>query len=99
MKKFVKLWAKSQEDKCKAVVLYADSNSFLCTDADKSVKIKKDDLVELFKKGLVLVDAGSGVFHKPTTMTVAEGYAAVSVVTVISSTATETAFYSDGYTA
>lgn len=99
MRKFKKIWAKSEEKLCKAVVLYADTNSFLCTDAEKQHKVAKDDLVDLFKKGLVLVDAGEGTFHKPMTMTIADAYAAVSVVTVGSSTTTNTVFYSEGYTA
>lgn len=99
MRKFTKIWAKSEEKLAKAVVLTVDSNSFLCTDAAKEKKVSKDDLVNLFKKGLVLIDAGSGVFYKPMGLTVDTAYAAVTVVTFPSSTATQTTFYSDGYTA
>lgn len=91
MRRFTKLWAKSQEDKCKAVVLYDDEENYLCTDANKENRISKDDLVNFFKKGLILVDNGVGTFEKPTAMEVSENYASV--------TCGESTYYSDGYVA
>lgn len=80
MKKFVKLWATSQEDKCKAVVLYENTSTHvLYRESAKTNAVAKDDLINLFKKGLVVVDDGTS-FYRPTELTVGSTKATVGVV-------------------
>ena len=80
MKKFDKIWAKSEEKLCKAVVLYPGTDSVLYRDAHTGDKaVTKDDLVDLFKKGLVVVDAGEDGVFRPTTLEIDEDVATVTV--------------------
>lgn len=80
MRKFVKIWAKSEERLCKAVVLYENTSTHvLYRDSAKEKAVTKADLVDLFKKGLVLVSDGTG-FYRPTDMVVESTKATLHVV-------------------
>lgn len=92
MKKFVKLWATSQEDKCKAVVLYENTSTHvLYMDSAKEKAVSKADLVNLFKKGLVVIDDGTS-FYRPTELTVGSTKATVGVVVYSNSAASLKSF-------
>lgn len=87
------------------VVYLKAADSILYADLDGSTyknAIKKDELINLFKKGLILVDDGTN-FVRPTMLTVSSDYAAVSYVSVTTSesgsAAAVTSFYSEGYSA
>lgn len=93
-----KIYAKSEEKWMKAYVLYPDASGYLCVDADATVKITKAELINAFKKGMI-VDAGTDGMFKPTMLAVDTNYAAVSLIVMGTSVAEAKTFYSDGYTA
>lgn len=58
------IYARSDEKYTKTTVLYADSSKVLFYDAAaKTDKVMKTDLLDLFLKGVTIVDSGS--YHKP----------------------------------
>lgn len=101
-----KIFADSEEKFLTGIVLYANStDGILYYDYDSTAdtaytnKVSKADLINLFKKGAVIVDDGSNLV-RPTVLTVSTNYATVTHTTVgASDIAVATAFHSDGYTA
>ena len=94
MRKFTKIWAKSEEKLCKAVVLYENTSTHvLYMDSAKEKAVSKDDLADLFKKGLVVVSDGTS-FYRPTELTVGSTKATVGVVIYSNSAASLKSFYS-----
>lgn len=88
------------------VILYVDSDSYLCTDTDKTVKATKALVDELFEKGMLLVQVTSGPLVVPTDLTSggsgANAYAIVKywgMTAGASPTAAQTSLYSKEYTA
>lgn len=92
-----KIYARSEEKWMKAYVLYADSSNYLCVDAAKQKKASKEEVINAFRKGMVIETATAT--YKPTALTVADGYSAVSLIVMGTSVAEVATFYSDGYTA
>lgn len=93
-----KISAKYDEKFVKGAVLYYKSaDSILYYESAFTNKVSKADLVNLFKKGLVIVNDGTDLV-RPVKLSVSTNYAAVSYVNVASSTASVVNFYSDGYT-
>lgn len=106
---FKHIFADSEEKFLKANVLYADSSdNLLYKNYDSTAEtaytevVTKDELINLFKKGMVLIDTGTE-FVRPTTLAIETNYAAVSYanVTTVSTTVTPAmvVFYSKGYSA
>lgn len=93
-----KIFADSEEKLLKAGVVYYNSTDSILyynkTEEDNTTKysneVSKADLINLFNKGLLIVDDGT-YFIRPSVLTVADDYASVSY--------DESVFYSDGYTA
>ncbi len=72
MAKITKIFAKSEEKYVKSVILYADANKYLCYDAAGTSKVAKDELADLFKKGIIISDTDLFVpvkFDNETTYT------------------------------
>lgn len=72
MAKITKIFAKSEEKYVKSVILYADSDKYLCYDAAGTSKVTKDELADLFKKGIIISDTDLFVpvkFDNETTYT------------------------------
>lgn len=100
-----KIFEHANEQHIRAGVVYFNSvDSILYYDANKTAgnKVTMADLVNMFKKGILVVDDGTGLV-RPTTLTVhktgtVEDYAYVTHTTVgASDKAVATSFYSDGY--
>lgn len=96
------LFGKANEKYLRAVTLYfkaADGILYYNKESTTySNAVTKADLVDLFKKGLVVVDDGNG-FVRPTTLTVSTDYATVTHTTVgASDIAVATSYHSAGYT-
>ena len=89
-----KLFAKSEEKFVKGVMLYADSDKNLFVDADKEVAVTKDELINLFNKGMLVIADGDD-FFKPTACVVESDYAEVSFVSIVSTAAAAVTYASD----
>lgn len=95
-----KIFGRTEEQYLNAVVLYYKSaDGILYIDAEKTEAASKAAVINLFKKGILVVDDGTN-FVRPSCLTVATNYAEVSYTTVgASDKAVKTSFYSDGYSA
>lgn len=101
-----KIFGTANEKYLRAGIVYFNStDSILYHNYDASADTKytnavtKDELINLFNKGILVVDNGSN-FVRPTVLTVATAYAGVSHTTVgASDKAVATSYYSKGYTA
>lgn len=101
-----KVYADSEEKFVTGIMLYhnsTDSILYYSYNASASTQysnpVPKAELIDMFKKGLVLISVSGGMV-RPDTLSVSENYSAVSVTTVGSSaTAVTTSYYSEGYTA
>lgn len=89
-----KIFAKANEKFVKAVVLYPDSSSVLCFDAEATDKVPGAILKNLFEKNLVLVRTTAGDF-RPTIFKDETTFYSVSVINVTGSTASIVAYKSD----
>lgn len=94
----IKLFAKSEEKFAKSVVLYADSDNYLCSDEDATEKVSKDVVENLFKKGMLKVVTEDAVYA-PTTFVDATTYVTVSLLAMGTTAAEAVTFYSSEYTA
>lgn len=60
----MKHYANSEEKFVKSVVAYADADDgHLFSDAKKSVKMTKDEVMNLFEKGLLLIEYSNEFYH------------------------------------
>lgn len=69
----------------------ASGTSYAYADAEFKVKVSKDELVDMFVKGMV-IDAGEGELHRPVSCAKTEEYTSVA-------TADAVTLYSAEYTA
>lgn len=94
-----KIYRNYDEKFVAGVVLYLKAaDSILYKESAYTNKVSKTELINLFKKGLVIVNDGTDLV-RPTSLTISTNYAAVSHTTVgASDKAVKTSFYSDGYT-
>lgn len=79
------IYANSEEKFVKKVELYPNEDDVLCftegsEDEDATDKISKADLINLFKKGEILIVAANGAFV-PTALEISEDKARIVVVT------------------
>jgi hypothetical protein len=100
-----KVFADSEEKYLMGVVVYAKAaDSILYADLNTTTStysnpLEKADLIDLFNKGLLIVDTGSG-FVRPTTLAVSTNYATVAHTTVgASDKAVSTVYGSKNYVA
>ena len=103
MAKMTNIFARAWQKNLKGVVLYLKAADgilyYTKVSTTYSNPVSKAELIDLFQKGLVVVDTGSGQV-RPTALTVSTNYAAVSHTTVgASDKAVATSYYSDGYEA
>lgn len=81
------------------IVYFKSADSLLYYDSEFTTgnTVSKAELVNLFKKGILVVDDGTSLV-RPTVLTVSTNYAAVTHTTVgASDKAVATTFYSAGY--
>lgn len=73
MAKMTKIFAKSEEKYVKSVILYANADKYLFYDSAATTnKVSKDELADLFKKGIIISDTDLFVpvkFDNETTYT------------------------------
>lgn len=88
------------------IIVYVDSNGYICSDEAKTVKMTKAQVDELFKKGMMLVQVTSGPLVVPTDLTSggsgANAYAIVKYWGMTSGgspVAAQTSLYSKEYNA
>lgn len=82
-----------------AVLYYKEADGILYYEPAFTTKVSKAKLVDLFKKGLVVIDDGTNLI-RPTSCTVGDNYASVAYITVgDANIAVLTSFYSEGYVA
>ena len=97
-----KIFEHANEQHVKAGIVYfkaADSLLYYDSDFTTGNTVSKAELINLFKKGILVVDDGTS-FVRPTVLTVSTNYAAVTHTTVgTSDKAVATTFYSAGYSA
>ena len=95
-----KIFEHANEQHVRAGVVYLNSeDKILYFDSAFTIAVTKNVLIDLFKKGILVVNDGTN-FVRPSVLAVASGYASVSYTTVgASNTAETTTFYSEGYTA
>ena len=97
-----KIFEHANEQHVRAGVVYFNSvDGIVYTNSAKTEgkEVTKDELINLFNKGILVVDTGSA-FVRPTTLTVSDNFATASYTTVgASDIAVETKFYSKGYVA
>lgn len=97
-----RFYEKANEQHVRGAVLYfkaADGILYYDSDTTEGQEVSKADLINLFNKGLVIVNDGSG-FVRPTVLTVSTNYATVTHTTVgASDKAVATSFNSAGYVA
>lgn len=81
------IYARSDEKYTKTTMLYADSSKKLFYDsAAKTDKVLKTDLLDLFLKGVTIVDGSS--YYKPVSYSTAGLVAATGTTTVTGATYT-----------
>lgn len=104
-----KLFGTANEKYLRAVTVYFNStDSILYYNYNSTAEtqftnaVSKNELVNMFNKGILVVDTGSALV-RPTVLTIDTKYAAVSHTTVTTAetvvTPVVTTYYSDGYTA
>lgn len=71
-----KVFQDAKDKNVAAVLIYADSNNYACSDAEAKVKMTKAELMDAFLKRAFIV--GSGTYTVPSAMTVAEGYVSIT---------------------
>lgn len=76
-----------------ATILFVDANNYACVDEEAETKASKDELIDAFKKGL-LITTETGMV-RPYILTVDDDYASVSYDDGTSLVE----IYSDGYVA
>lgn len=88
------------------IIVYVDSDGYICSDADTEVKMSKAEVDELFKKGMMLVQVTSGPLVVPTDLTSGgSGTSAYAIVKYwgmtsdVSPAAAQTSLYSKEYSA
>lgn len=94
-----KFFANSEEKYLKSVMTYSNAeDGILYFDSDKTVKVSKEELIDMFNKGIIVIHDGNNNI-RPTTLMVADNYATVSYTAVNSSAAVTISYHSDGYVA
>lgn len=82
-----------------AILYYKEADGILYYEPEFTTKVSKNRLVDLFKKGLVVIDDGTSLV-RPTSCTESDDYASVAYITVgDANIAVLTSFYSEGYVA
>lgn len=102
MRGFINIFRKGNEENLSSVVLYPNSSDILCKDSDATKKITKDELINLFKKNLILIEDVEGHLARPCELDIDTTFATVkyALITEGDTTTVEYAVYgSDGYTA
>lgn len=96
-----KIFEKANDQHVRAGIVYfkaADSLLYYDSDFTDTKKVSKSDLIDLFNKGILVVNDGTNVV-RPTVLAISTNYASVTHTTVgASDKAVATTFYSDGYT-
>lgn len=76
----MKHYANSEEKYLKSVVIYADADDgHLFSDSAKSVKLTKDEVMNLFMKGMMVI-AYSDEYYHPAHLKLDSGAALVTVM-------------------
>lgn len=92
---------RANDQHVKAVTTYADSDSKLYLDSDKTVGVTKAMLINFFMLGVLTVDAGNGLIIRPDMLqkNSAGSYAYVSYCAHGDTEVEETVYYSSEYSA
>lgn len=87
------IYAKSEEKFVKTTIVYADADDgHLFWDEAKSVKMTKDEVLDLFLKGMTIKHETT--HYRPTSYSETGGYSVVTVMSDSSDTATPLTFHS-----